>query len=108
MWTDYQTMLAGMAGVQAVAMAAAATTAARFADLVLREGERTARTLIGALTPSQAPEQETWESAVSAACERGEEFFHACAGLPRSSLLAFLGELDRTRGRRPTPSTRAD
>jgi hypothetical protein len=108
MWTDYRMMLAGMAGVQAAAIAAGFTTAARFADLILREGELTARTLLGALTPSQDPEQETWESAVAAACESRAEFFHGCAGLPRFSLLAFLGELDRRRGRRPTPSLCAD
>ncbi|MGC2202000.1 MAG: hypothetical protein WA633_17930 [Stellaceae bacterium] len=108
MLRDYRTILTGMAGVQAAAMAAAVTTTARFAELVLREGELTTRTLLGALAPSQALEQETWENAVASVYERPAEFFHGCAGLPRFCLLVFLGELDRRRGRRPIPPTDAD
>jgi hypothetical protein len=104
---DYRTMLAGVAGVQAAATAAAVTTTARFAYLVLREGELTAMTLLGTAAPEQALEQETWDSAVAAACERQAAFFHGCASLPRFSLLVFLGELYRRRGRR-TPSSHAD
>jgi hypothetical protein len=104
---DYRTMLAGMVGVQAAALAAAVTTTARFADWALREGELTARTLLGALAPEKALDQEMWERAVAAACESQAEFFRGCASLSRFSLLAFLGELDRRRGRR-TPSCHAD
>jgi uncharacterized protein involved in propanediol utilization len=108
MLMDYRTMLAGMAGVQAAAMVAAVTTTARFAELVLREGELATRAVLGALAPSQAVEQEVWENAVAFVYERQAEFFHGCAGLPRFSLLVFLGELDRGRGRRPIPPTDAD
>jgi hypothetical protein len=108
MFMDYRTMLAGMTGVQAAAMAAAVTTAARFAELVLREGEVTTTALLGALEPSQSVEQETWENAVASVYERQAEFFHECAGLPRFSLLVFLGELDRRRGPRPIQPTDAD
>jgi hypothetical protein len=108
MLTDYRTILAGMAGVQAAAMAAAATTTARFADLVLREGELSARTLLDALAPSQGVEQDTWENAVASVYERQAEFFHGCAGLPRFCLMVFLGELDWRRGRRPISTTKAD
>jgi hypothetical protein len=108
MLTDYRTMLAGMAGVQAAAMAAAATTTARFAELVLREGELSVRTLFDALAPSRGVEQETLEDAVASVYERQAEFFHGCAGLPRFWLMVFLGELDWRRGRRPIPPTEAD
>jgi hypothetical protein len=108
MLMEYRTMLAGMAGLQAAAMTAAVTTTARFAELVLREGELTTRALLGALAPSRAAEQETWENAVASVHQRQAEFFHRCAGLPRVSLLVFLGELDRGRGRRPMPPTDAD
>lgn len=107
MLMDYRTMLAGMAGVQAAAMIAAVTTTARFAELVLRGGELTTRAVIGALAPSQAVEQEAWENAVGSVYERQAEFCQGCAGLPRFSLLVFLGELDRGRGRRPIPPTGA-
>jgi len=108
MLTDYRTMLAGMAGVQAAAIAAAATTTARFADLVLREGELSARTFLDALAPSQGVEREIWENAVASVYERQAEFFHGCACLPRFCLMVFLGELDWRRGRRPIPPTEAD
>jgi hypothetical protein len=108
MLTDYRTMLAGMAGVHAAAMSTAVTTTARFAELILREAELTTGALLGALAPSQAAEQGTWENALASVCERQAEFFHECAGLPRFSLLVFLGELDRGRGRRPIPPTDAD
>lgn len=103
MLMDYRTMLAGMAGVQAAAMAAAVTTTSRFAELVLREGEQATRVLLGALVPPQAVGQDTWENAISSLCERQAEFFHECVGLPRLSVLVFLGELNRSRGRRPIP-----
>lgn len=103
MLIDYRTMLAGMAGVQTAAMAAAVTTTARFAELVLREGQLAGRVLLGALGPPQAMGQEISENAIPSLCERQAEFFHGCAGLPRLSVLVFLGELDRSRGRRPIP-----
>ena len=108
MLTDYRTMLAGMVGVQAAAMAAAATTTTRFAELVLREGELSVRTLLDALAPSQGMEQETWENTLASLYERQAEFIHGCAGLPRFCLMVFLGELDWRRGRRPIPPTEAD
>jgi hypothetical protein len=108
MLTDYRTIVAGMTGAQAAAMGAAIATAARFGDLVLREGELTARAVLRALASPQATEPDTGNNAISSLCERQVELFRTCAGLPRFSVLVFLGELDRRRGRRPVSPSNGD
>jgi hypothetical protein len=103
MSTDYRTMITGIAGIQAAAMAAVVLTATRFVNLALREGELATTSLLRtSVTPQQAGES-TWENAVTDLYQRQTEFLRTVAGLPRQSLLFFLGELDRIRGRRELP-----
>jgi hypothetical protein len=101
--TDYRTMLAGIAGMQAAAMNAAVSTAVRFAELALRDGEYVTTSLLETLHAPQEAGQSTMENAVTLLYQRQVEFFRGFAGLPRLSLLVFLGELDRIRGPRAAP-----
>jgi hypothetical protein len=103
MTTDYRTMLAGIAGIQAAATAAAVATATRFAEFALREGELVTMSLLETLRTPEEVGQSTWENAVTLLYERQAELLRGVAGLPRLSLLVFLGELDRIRGRRAVP-----
>jgi hypothetical protein len=103
MTTDYRTMLTGMAGIQAAATAAAVSTATRFAEFALREGELVTTSLLETLRTPEEAGQSAWGNAVTLLYERQAEFLRGFAGLPRHSVLFFLGELDRIRGRRALP-----
>jgi hypothetical protein len=103
MLTEYRTMLAGMVGVQAAALAAAVTTTARLAEFALREGEQVATALLETLRAPQNISQSSWENAILLLYDRQAEFLRGLTGMPRLSLLIFLGELDQIRGRRGIP-----
>jgi hypothetical protein len=101
--TNYRTMLLGIGAIYAAAGAAAVSTAARFAELALREGEFATTSWLDSLRTPQEPGQSGWEGAVMLLYDRQPEFLRMVAGLPRHSLVAFIGELDRIRGRRTVP-----
>jgi hypothetical protein len=101
--TDYRIMLSGIAAIYAAAGAAAASTAARFVELAVREGEFVTTRWFDTLRPAQEPGNSEWEGAVALLYNHELEFLRIIAGLPRHSLVAFIGELDRIRGRRSAP-----
>jgi hypothetical protein len=101
--TDYRTMLLGIGAIYAAAGAAAVSTAARFAELALREGELVTTIWLDSLRTPQKPGYGGWEGAVTLLYDRHPEFLRMVAGLPRHSLVAFIGEFDRIRGRRTVP-----
>jgi hypothetical protein len=97
MMSECGEILQGLVRLQAAGMMAAGTAAARGVEMTLRQGEAMATTVVKTMVEPASPQRDTWDDAIRKVYEGQIIYLRNVVGLPRLTLMLFLGELHRLR-----------